>query len=213
MEFHGRNFERPLTDLINGEEEYEVEHIIDSRRFGRRRQVQYLVHWKGYPESEDQWIPWSDLNAPELVTEFQQENPDAVIHIRTSQSEETKTAPAIPPTSLPPTLHNLVYMSDGSVTLPMSTMQSRGSSLALYEAAAAEVSNDTDGSAIICCIMAIAVATATSGASEAGSGAEEGHGGDEGVFVDAHSGLDDDGTVLAGPNPHISIHHASSTAG
>src|SRR6266404_3060899 len=124
MEFHGRNFERPLTDLINGEEEYEVEHIIDSRCFGRRRQVQYLVHWKGYPESEDQWIPWSDLNAPELVTEFQQENPDAVIHIRTSQSEETKTAPAIPPTSLPPTLHNLVYMSDGSATLPTSTTQS-----------------------------------------------------------------------------------------
>ncbi len=30
MEFHGRNFERPLPDLVDGEEEYEVERIIDS---------------------------------------------------------------------------------------------------------------------------------------------------------------------------------------
>ncbi len=71
MEFHGRNFERPLPDLIDGNEEYEVERIVNSRRFRRGRQVQYLVHWKGYPESDDQWIPWSDLNAPELLAEFQ----------------------------------------------------------------------------------------------------------------------------------------------
>ncbi len=31
MEFHGCNFERPLPDLVNGEEEYEVEQIIDLR--------------------------------------------------------------------------------------------------------------------------------------------------------------------------------------
>jgi len=30
-EFHGRNFKQPLPDLIDGEEEYEVEQIIDSR--------------------------------------------------------------------------------------------------------------------------------------------------------------------------------------
>ncbi len=69
-EFHGRNFECPLPDLVDGKEEYEVERVINSRRFGRGRQVQYLVHWKGYPESDDQWIPWSDLNAPELLAEF-----------------------------------------------------------------------------------------------------------------------------------------------
>ncbi len=71
MEFHGHNFERPLPDLIDGEEEYEVERIINSRRFGCGRQVQYLVHWKGYLESDDQWILWMDLNAPELLAEFQ----------------------------------------------------------------------------------------------------------------------------------------------
>ncbi len=70
-EFHGHNFEQPLPDLIDGDEEYEVEHILDSRCFGHGRQVQYLVHWKGYPTSDNQWIPWSDLNAPELLAEFQ----------------------------------------------------------------------------------------------------------------------------------------------
>ncbi len=83
-EFHGRNFERPLSDLINGEEEYKVERVVNSRRFGRGRQVQYLVHWKGYPEADDQWIPWSDLNTPQLLVEFQKENPNVVTHIRTT---------------------------------------------------------------------------------------------------------------------------------
>jgi len=124
MEFHGCNFERPLPDLIDGEEEYEVERIVNSRRFGRRRQVQYLVHWKGYPELDDQWILWQDLNAPELVVEFQRENPDAVAHIRTTQVDEDFSVPSpLPPTSLPLTLYNLVYMSDGSATLPMSPAQ------------------------------------------------------------------------------------------
>ncbi len=70
-EFHGRNFEWPLPDLIDGEEEYEVERITDFRHFGRRCQVQYLVHWKGYPEADDQWISWKDLHTPELIAEFQ----------------------------------------------------------------------------------------------------------------------------------------------
>src|SRR6266404_4513402 len=117
-EFHGCNFERPLPDIVEGEEEYEVERILDSRRFGRGHQVQYLVHWKGYPSSDDQWILWSDLNAPELLAEFQQENPDAVVHIRIGQSEGTTPARAtpLPPTSLSPHLANFIYMSDNVPT-------------------------------------------------------------------------------------------------
>ena len=40
---HGENFPRPPPDLIEGEEEYEVESIQNSRFF--RRQLQYLVKW------------------------------------------------------------------------------------------------------------------------------------------------------------------------
>jgi hypothetical protein len=33
---HGPNFTRPAPELIDGEEEYSVEKILDSRHFGRR---------------------------------------------------------------------------------------------------------------------------------------------------------------------------------
>ncbi len=128
-EIHGHNLKRPLPDLINGEEEYEVERVVNSRRFGCGRQVQYLVHWKGYPEVDDQWIPWMDLNAPELLMEFQKENPNTVTHIRTTQVDEESSVPSsLPPTSLSPTLYNFVYMSHGSSALLQGAAQGRGSS-------------------------------------------------------------------------------------
>ena len=42
---HGHNYLHPSPDLINGEEEYEVERILDSRRYGRGYKLQYLVKW------------------------------------------------------------------------------------------------------------------------------------------------------------------------
>ena len=55
-ELHGPNFMRPPPDLIDGEEEYEIKEILQSRRHGRGRKVQYLVKWKGYPDSENMWV-------------------------------------------------------------------------------------------------------------------------------------------------------------
>ena len=81
-ELHGPNFTRPPPDLIDGEEEYEVEEILQSRRFGRGRKVQYLVKWKGYPESENQWVDWDDLHVDEVIAEFKKRNPTAVSHIK-----------------------------------------------------------------------------------------------------------------------------------
>ena len=37
---HGRNYQRPPPELIDGEEEYKVEKILDSWHFGRRRKLQ-----------------------------------------------------------------------------------------------------------------------------------------------------------------------------
>ena len=70
-ETHGANFTQPPPDLIDGEEEYEVEEILDSRRYGRGRKVQYLVKWKGYPSSDNQWVNWDDMHAEEALAEFQ----------------------------------------------------------------------------------------------------------------------------------------------
>ena len=81
-EFHGRNYERPPPDLVEGEEEYEVERVLDSRRHGRGKCLQYLVKWKGYPDSENQWVDAHDLHAPDLISEFQTRNSASQTHIR-----------------------------------------------------------------------------------------------------------------------------------
>ena len=46
MGFHGPNFKQPPPDFINNIEEYEVEQVLDSWRYGHRCKVQYLVKWK-----------------------------------------------------------------------------------------------------------------------------------------------------------------------
>jgi Chromo (CHRromatin Organisation MOdifier) domain len=68
---HGPNFTSPPPELIEGEPEYEVEHILASRRFGRCRKLQYLVKWLGYPSSENSWQDATDVHTPDLVREFQ----------------------------------------------------------------------------------------------------------------------------------------------
>ena len=77
MEAYGPGYTRPPPDLIEGEEEYEVESIRDIRRKGRSRKCEYLVHWRGYPASDDSWVSQDDLNAPELLKEFQTQSAEA----------------------------------------------------------------------------------------------------------------------------------------
>jgi hypothetical protein len=40
---HGPNYERPPPDIIEGEPEWEVEKIIDSRHMGHHKKLQFLV--------------------------------------------------------------------------------------------------------------------------------------------------------------------------
>jgi hypothetical protein len=65
---HGENYAQPPPELIDGEEEYQVEEIIDERTF--RRKKQYLIKWLGYPVSENSWIDARDLHADELLEDY-----------------------------------------------------------------------------------------------------------------------------------------------
>src|SRR6266478_5914055 len=67
---HGPNFTRPPPDLIEGEEEFEVERIITHWEFGRSKCLQYLIKWKGYPESDNTWEPADQVHAPQLVKQY-----------------------------------------------------------------------------------------------------------------------------------------------
>ncbi len=67
---HGPNFTRPPPDLIEGEEEFEVERIVSHRTFGRSKHLQYLIKWKGYPESDNSWEPADQVHAPDLIKSY-----------------------------------------------------------------------------------------------------------------------------------------------
>jgi hypothetical protein len=62
-----KNYPAPAPDLIEGEPKWEVEGILASRQHGRKWTLQYLVKWKGYPESHNSWELVENLQAPTLV--------------------------------------------------------------------------------------------------------------------------------------------------
>ena len=78
---------KPPPDLIDGEEEYKVEEILQSWKFGRKHKVQYLIKWKGYPDLENQWVDWDNLHTDEALADFKKKNPDAVSHIKAGVGE------------------------------------------------------------------------------------------------------------------------------
>jgi hypothetical protein len=67
---HGPNFSRPPPDIVDGEEEQEIKKIIDHCHFGRSRVLQYLVKWKGFPESDNEWVTPQYMHASSLLKDY-----------------------------------------------------------------------------------------------------------------------------------------------
>merc|ERR1712149_69339 len=62
------------TDAATGEEEeeeYVVEKIVDSRK-GKSGKREYLLKWRGYPDSENTWEPQENLDCPEMIDAFEE---------------------------------------------------------------------------------------------------------------------------------------------
>src|SRR5712671_4067235 len=72
---HGENYARPPPGLVGDAEQYEVEAIRSHRHQGRGRQLQYLVKWLSYPESNNTWEPAGHLQTPILLKEYHRRNP------------------------------------------------------------------------------------------------------------------------------------------
>src|SRR6266478_4390040 len=91
---HGPNFTRPPPDLIEGEEEYEVERIIAHQVFGRSKCLQYLIKWKGYPESDNSWEPADQVHAPDLVKHYHSAAKDqSAVHSAVKDQSDTQIIP------------------------------------------------------------------------------------------------------------------------
>ena len=69
----------PPPIIIDGEEEWEVEEILNSRWHQRR--FQFLVKWKGFSREHNSWEVASDVKAPDLVVEYYRKHPAAPRHI------------------------------------------------------------------------------------------------------------------------------------
>ena len=77
----GQNKPTPPPIEIQGEEEYEVEEVLDSRH--RHGIVEYRVQWKGYMAEHDTWEPALNLeHAKAKVKVFYQKYPTAVRRVR-----------------------------------------------------------------------------------------------------------------------------------
>jgi len=69
----------PLLEIVDGEEEWVVEEILDSWMVNQK--LRYLVKWEGFGVEHNSWEPWDNLHAPELVAYFYRRHPGAPRHI------------------------------------------------------------------------------------------------------------------------------------
>ena len=77
----------PKPVIIEGEEEFEVEKIINKRTI--RGKEKFLVRWKGYTAEEDTWESRENLeNAKELVEEFEKVYKEEDEELRRQEQEE-----------------------------------------------------------------------------------------------------------------------------
>ena len=68
-----------------------MEYVIDSKYV--RNTIHYLIHWKGFPRKENEWISIKELaNAQMAIKDFHHSNPDApqlAIKIQKMSTEDT----------------------------------------------------------------------------------------------------------------------------
>ena len=83
----------PLPEIIDGEEEWVVEEILDSKMMNRK--LRYLVKWKGFSVEHNSWEPWDHVHAPDLVADFYRRNPGAARHIRSLEFSSIPFRPTI----------------------------------------------------------------------------------------------------------------------
>ncbi|EGO00828.1 hypothetical protein SERLA73DRAFT_71795 [Serpula lacrymans var. lacrymans S7.3] len=79
----GQRVDRPGLVVVTqeGEEEFEVERVVDARL--KRGKLEFLVLWKGYGDKDRMWEPEAHLdNSCNAVRKFYAKNPSAPRKLR-----------------------------------------------------------------------------------------------------------------------------------
>ena len=70
-EAYGPSYSEPPSDIIEGEEEYEIEAIVGHSPKNAQKPRKFLVKWLGYPLSENTWYKLEELShANEILDEY-----------------------------------------------------------------------------------------------------------------------------------------------
>src|SRR5258708_17586580 len=100
---HGPNFLEPPPEIIEGQEEWEVEGIVNRRFFGKKKTKQYLVKWKGYSDAHNTWEPEENIFANELIQQYKgkhKQSAPTCIRATGIQPEESRMPAEFPPSQL-----------------------------------------------------------------------------------------------------------------
>ena len=67
----------PEIEIIEGEENYVVREVADSRVNRQKKKIEYLVLWDGYDNEDATWEPWEHLRhtAVEALRDFHKRYP------------------------------------------------------------------------------------------------------------------------------------------
>jgi hypothetical protein len=95
-EAHGANFLEPPPDIIDGEDEYKVEQVLDSKKMGQKQRLHYLIQWKGYSEAHDTWEPEENVrHVADLVRAFHERHPLAVQNCYLNNEDQVSKTPSL----------------------------------------------------------------------------------------------------------------------
>src|SRR5712672_1478591 len=100
-EAQGENFPGQIPDIVEGQEEWVVSKVLDSRRKGRKKRLQYLLAWEGFPDADNTWEFEENVFAPDLIKEFHEKNLTAIRVIRISQDDDMQSHSSVQSTPQP----------------------------------------------------------------------------------------------------------------